>query len=735
MLKKRYKQFSYLFLLVSISINSLYSQSGCYNSDFSAGNFTGWTGFYGSYIDPDRFQGIEPTRHEIITVSSLDKNTCYGLSTIPPGESYSARLGNEESGAEAEKLVYNISVTDQNSLFIYKYAVVVEDAGHEYYDQPGFNVRILDTNGNEIDPTCGVYEVYAGQPDQNFQECINNVESEHIVKWLPWKTVGLNLAPYIGQNLTIEFKTKDCSLAGHFGYAYISAKCSNYKADQKSCLNENNFSLTAPIGFESYLWSYQGQTIATPTQNITLSLADYPIGATFDCTMVSFSNGNSCESKVQAVLKEPIVFNTAFSVSIPCNSNLTTFNPIIFDNQTTATNGIISQWNWDFGDGSISTEKNPKHIFVNSGTYTVTLKVTSETGCTNSLSKNIIIDNNPIPIPVLNSNQKFCLQSSATISNIEVNGQNLQWFNSLTSTIPLASSSVLDDASTYYGAIANGNGCLGTRVPVLISLVKTPIPAGNTTQSFCLIENPKISNIIVSGDSILWYHTLAGGEPLASSSLLENNTIYYASQTDNQMGCESSNRLPVVVILNDDSANLPDDYNQEFCLKENLTIKDLNINGENIIFYDSLNSDNPLSPDHPLSNGMTYFASIINPTTNCESLRRTAITVIIKPCDLTVYNTISINNNGLNDYFVIKNIEYFPENTVEIYNRFGQLVYKSSKYGIDNNYFYGDSNAGEVYIKNKKLPMGVYFYIINYKNESTPISRIQKGFLYINNNE
>ena len=46
-------------------------------------------------------------------------------------------------GAEAEKLVYDISVTNQNSLFIYKYAVVVEDAGHDYYDQPGFSVRII----------------------------------------------------------------------------------------------------------------------------------------------------------------------------------------------------------------------------------------------------------------------------------------------------------------------------------------------------------------------------------------------------------------------------------------------------------------------------------------------------------------------------------------------------------------------------------------------------------------
>jgi gliding motility-associated-like protein len=153
------------------------------------------------------------------------------------------------------------------------------------------------------------------------------------------------------------------------------------------------------------------------------------------------------------------------------------------------------------------------------------------------------------------------------------------------------------------------------------------------------------------------------------------------------------------------------------------------------VYYDAFNSDNPLSPDLSLSNGTTYYASIIDPKTNCESLKRTAITTVIKPCELTVFNTISINNNGLNDYFVIKNIEYFPDNTVEIYNRFGQLVYKSSKYGIDNNYFYGDSNAGEVYKKNKKLPTGAYFYIINYKNKNMPISKTQKGFLYINNNE
>ena len=65
MVKKRHKQFIYLLQLIFVSINSLYSQSDCYNSDFSAGNFTGWTGYYGTYIDPDKSEGIKLYSHKL----------------------------------------------------------------------------------------------------------------------------------------------------------------------------------------------------------------------------------------------------------------------------------------------------------------------------------------------------------------------------------------------------------------------------------------------------------------------------------------------------------------------------------------------------------------------------------------------------------------------------------------------------------------------------------------------
>jgi gliding motility-associated-like protein len=60
--------------------------------------------------------------------------------------------------------------------------------------------------------------------------------------------------------------------------------------------------------------------------------------------------------------------------------------------------GNITSWQWNFGNGSSSTQKNPepfKYPFNSSEkTYVVTLKVTDETGCTDSASRNIVVVGN-----------------------------------------------------------------------------------------------------------------------------------------------------------------------------------------------------------------------------------------------------------------------------------------------------------------------------------------------------
>lgn len=72
-----------------------------------------------------------------------------------------------------------------------------------------------------------------------------------------------------------------------------------------------------------------------------------------------------------------------------------------FTDSTTASPGVITNWKWDFGDGTGSDSKNPKHVFSTTGTktslYTVTLTVTSDNRCKSTLTKKDYIRVFPVP--------------------------------------------------------------------------------------------------------------------------------------------------------------------------------------------------------------------------------------------------------------------------------------------------------------------------------------------------
>ncbi len=58
-----------------------------------------------------------------------------------------------------------------------------------------------------------------------------------------------------------------------------------------------------------------------------------------------------------------------------------------FTDLSVPTAGTIVDWDWDFGDGITSNQQSPSHSYVNTGFYTVTLTVTSSTGCKRTVSK------------------------------------------------------------------------------------------------------------------------------------------------------------------------------------------------------------------------------------------------------------------------------------------------------------------------------------------------------------
>lgn len=52
-------------------------------------------------------------------------------------------------------------------------------------------------------------------------------------------------------------------------------------------------------------------------------------------------------------------------------------------------------WNWDFGDGNSSTQQNPTHSYANSGSFNVSLSITTSNGCNSSVSDLVFVNTTP----------------------------------------------------------------------------------------------------------------------------------------------------------------------------------------------------------------------------------------------------------------------------------------------------------------------------------------------------
>ncbi|TDE41484.1 gliding motility-associated C-terminal domain-containing protein, partial [Flavobacterium rhamnosiphilum] len=110
--------------------------------------------------------------------------------------------------------------------------------------------------------------------------------------------------------------------------------------------------------------------------------------------------------------------------------------------------------------------------------------------------------------------------------------------------------------------------------------------------------------------------------------------------------------------------------------------------------------------------------------------------VVLACGKILVHNAFSPNGDGINEVFVIDNIgdACNSDNTVEIYNRWGVLVFETRNYNNESNYFDGVSRGRTTISQSSGLPTGTYFYILNYTsvdNDGKIITNKKDGYLYL----
>ncbi len=477
---------------------------------------------------------------------------------------------------------------------------------------------------------------------------------------------------------------------------------------QTFCEIENATISNLSIVGNNIQW-YDSETSTTPldTSEVLVNGEDY--WATQNTT-------SNCESALRLVVTAEIISTPPPTTSAVnqsfCMNDFTPDSPTISD---LAISGEGIQW---YDTETSTTPLNTTDILIDGQTYWATQ--TDASGCESAtrLSITATVTNTPIAT-TSNVSQTFCAANNPTIADIEVTGDAIIWFDTETSTTPLTTSDALVNSEDYWALNTDGtNGCESSaRLQIISTITDVPAPIiEDTTQSFCEVSNPTIADL-VSQDTVVWFASETATTTLNGTDLLTNNTVYWASAV-NAIGCNSSVRIAVTVILNDPGTPVLDNLGDEFCKINNPTLEDLNsrvspVNNGSITWYANYPNGTPLSLSEYLIDRETYYA-VETDSNGCESVTPLDVTVDLEACDeydIVTYDGFSPNGDGVNDTFKIENLRIlYPDFKVEFFNRWGNSVYTADANREDwNGRLKGDGEYATA---------GVYYFIIYFNKDN-----------------
>ena len=143
----------------------------------------------------------------------------------------------------------------------------------------------------------------------------------------------------------------------------------------------------APANGETYQWNFGDLS----TSNVNSPVHVFSTTGLYTIKLVT-NNAGCKDSAVRSAyiqVYDSVVANFA-SVNGCFGSALK------FKDSSSVAAGTITSWNWNFGNSDYSTQQNPMYLYNTAGTYTVTLKATSNKGCVDSIKHVAIVQNYPV---------------------------------------------------------------------------------------------------------------------------------------------------------------------------------------------------------------------------------------------------------------------------------------------------------------------------------------------------
>ena len=411
----------------------------------------------------------------------------------------------------------------------------------------------------------------------------------------------------------------------------------------------------------------------------------------------------------------------------------------------------LTDWDyyWFIGDlATIGTNPNPADADftgsrvegVSGGTYVVLALDNVDPAC-DALVDEVVVEDatTPPPFELTTSGVTVCFDEKdgfAQITIDDVSSVDIEWYddarNLLDTTLFLGSL----DAGMYTVELTNTTtGCVASEVFEIENnavIPNAPFVIVNNGRTNCTTANGSaIANVDGETNNFLfeWFDPSDMINPYATGSEVFNldSITYLVKATNITTGCESA-LTPVEIEYDITIPEFEVVFNNSVCLRT----EDGSTNqftGTAIVSFAEFNlatdyrwvfneTGEVVGDDSRLIDAFPGDYTVFFTAENgCEYEASFTIET-----SLTIYNGVSANADGKNDFFLIDCIDYFPNNNVKIFNRAGQRLYEIDGYNNTSVRFEGFSNVGGGGLK---LPAGTYFYVIDLGTGESPV----QGFL------
>jgi gliding motility-associated-like protein len=322
-----------------------------------------------------------------------------------------------------------------------------------------------------------------------------------------------------------------------------------------------SFHISTP-GPVTYLWDFSdGTTIASTDSSIVYN---YLLPGRF-IPKVIMEDQTGCQIAVTGldaidVTKSYVKF--AANDTVLCDSGTVHFT------DSTTSNGIIVDYAWDFGDGSVSTQRNPSHLYNTLGLFTVRLIVNTSNGCADTATKTNYIKVVPTPSIDIAGNLPTCLQGRLNFKGVILVPDTalLRWYwsfgNGSTSAAQNPQPQKYDTAGNHSLRliVTNSSGCADT---LNRTVVIYPLPVINAGPDKIL---PVGSSVPINPTgSVVTDYLWSPATNLSCTSCYNTeaspkNTTTYTIKVTDANGCVNKDEITVIVTCSDKNVFIPNTF-------------------------------------------------------------------------------------------------------------------------------------------------------------------------------